>query len=87
MYQLRVQMTGFRKFERTGIQLLVNTGETTVVNTTGASIGNAFSEGQIKNLPMEAERPGLAFPASGRRIQFASLYARRSNPACLLIRA
>jgi hypothetical protein len=29
------------------------TGETTVVNTTDASIGNAFNENQIKSLPME----------------------------------
>jgi hypothetical protein len=73
VYHLMVQMTGFRKFEQTGIQLLVNTpatinvkleigttsetievtGETTVVNTTDASIGNAFNENQIKALPME----------------------------------
>ncbi len=73
VYRLTVQMTGFRKFEQPGIQLLVNTpatanvkleigttsetievtGETTVVNTTDASIGNAFNENQIKALPME----------------------------------
>jgi hypothetical protein len=72
-YRLSVKMTGFRTFEQTGIQLLVNTpatanvkleigttsetievtGETTVVNTTDASIGNAFNESQIKALPME----------------------------------
>ena len=73
-YALTVQMTGFRKFEQTNLQLLVNspttlnvslevgtTSETIEVsaqaqalNTTDASLGTAFSERQVKELPLEA---------------------------------
>jgi len=72
-YELRVEMSGFRKAERKQVQLLVDTpanvdirldvgattetvevtGEAPVINTTDASVGNAFSEAQVKSLPME----------------------------------
>ena len=72
-YELRVEMSGFRKAERKDISLLVDTpstltmklevgattetvevsGEAPVINTTDASVGNAFSENQVKSLPME----------------------------------
>src|ERR1700676_570139 len=73
VYQLTVEVTGFRKYEQKNIQLLVDTPATTnvkleigattevvevtaqgaVINTTDASIGNAFDERQVKELPME----------------------------------
>jgi Carboxypeptidase regulatory-like domain len=72
-YHLQVEMAGFRKYEQSNIQLLVNTpatnnvslavgattetievtGEATLVNTTDASLGNAFGEQQVKSLPLE----------------------------------
>src|SRR6266478_5780528 len=72
-YTLKVEAQGFRKFEQTHNQLLVNspptvnvkldigaTSETVEVsaqavalNTTDASIGNAFGENQVKQLPLE----------------------------------
>jgi hypothetical protein len=72
-YVLTVEMTGFRKFEQTNLQLLVNSpatsnvkmeigtalqtvevsGQAVTLNTTDASLGNAFDENQIKQLPME----------------------------------
>jgi hypothetical protein len=72
-YQLSVEMTGFRKSEQKGIQLLVDTastvnvklavgtptevvevmGEGAVINSTDASLGNAFNEIQVKSLPLE----------------------------------
>src|SRR6267154_1606134 len=72
-YTLRVEAAGFRKFEQTHLQLLVNspatvdvkldieaTSETVEVsaqavalNTTDASIGSAFGENQVKQLPLE----------------------------------
>jgi len=73
-YVLSVEMSGFRKFEQTNLQLLVNSPATTNVtleigsstqtvevsiqaqalNTTDASLGNAFDETQVKELPLEA---------------------------------
>ncbi len=73
IYDLTVEMTGFRKYEQKGIQLLVDTpstanvklevgaitevievtGEGAAINTTDASLGNAFNEVQVKELPME----------------------------------
>ena len=72
-YMLSVEMTGFRRQEQKGIQLLVSTpatlnvtldvgtisetievsGEATLVNTTDATLGNAFDQQQVKNLPLE----------------------------------
>ena len=73
MYQLVVEITGFRRAEQKQLQLLVDTpatinikldvgtatetievsGEAPVINTTDASVGNAFNETQVKSLPME----------------------------------
>jgi hypothetical protein len=73
-YSLTVEMSGFRKFALTNLELLVNTPTTTNVrmeigaaaqtvevsaqaeslNTTDASLGVAFSERQVKDLPLEA---------------------------------
>jgi hypothetical protein len=73
-YRLTVTANGFRNYEQTGIQLLVNTpatvnatlevgGATQVVsvtaeapalNTTDATLGNAITENQVKQLPLEA---------------------------------
>src|SRR5947209_6814383 len=73
-YKLTVDATGFRKFEQTRLQLLVNSPatanikleigtalqtievveQTEQLNTTDASLGNAFSERQVKALPLEA---------------------------------
>jgi hypothetical protein len=72
-YVLHVEASGFRKFEQTNLQLLVNTpttsnvkleigtalqtievsAQTTTLNTTDASLGIAFDENQVKQLPME----------------------------------
>src|SRR4029077_1654587 len=74
VYVLDVEAGGFRKFEQTNLQLLVNTPTTSNVkmeigtalqtvevsaqaatlNTTDASLGVAFSETQVKELPLEA---------------------------------
>ncbi len=73
-YVLDIEMPGFRKFEQTNLQLLVNSPTTTnvtmdlgsstqtvevteqaqVLNTTDASLGNAFNGTQVKELPLEA---------------------------------
>jgi hypothetical protein len=73
-YVLDVEASGFRKYEQTNLQLLVNTPTTSnvkmeigtalqtvevsaqaaVLNTTDASLGVAFSEKQVKELPLEA---------------------------------
>ena len=73
-YQLSVEMSGFRKYEQSGVSLLVDTpttvnakltigaatelvevtGAAEAINTTDASIGNAFNEVQVKELPLEA---------------------------------
>ena len=72
-YQLRVEMAGFRKYDQTGIALLVDTpatlnaklsvgaateivevtGQAATINTTDASLGNAFDQRQVTELPME----------------------------------
>jgi Carboxypeptidase regulatory-like domain len=73
-YVMDVEATGFRKFEQTNLQLLVNTPATSNVkmeigtalqtvevsaqaatlNTSDASLGVAFTETQVKELPLEA---------------------------------
>ena len=88
-YVLTVQVSGFRKFEQRGLQLLVNnpatvnvtleigtatqtvevTGQAQVLNTTDASLGIAFGENQVKELPLEGRnvpdllslQPGVAY--------------------------
>jgi len=72
-YEFSIEMAGFSKYERHGVQLLVNTpltlnvtlevGSTTetvevsaqaqTINTADASLGNAFNENQVKQLPLE----------------------------------
>lgn len=72
-YALTVERAGFRKFEQTGLQLLVNSPATVnpalevgavaqtievsaqavTLNTTDASLGTAFNENQVKELPLE----------------------------------
>ena len=73
-YILTIEMTGFRRYERKNLQLLVDspstadvtldigsTAETVEVsaqavalNTTDASLGSAFNETQVKQLPIES---------------------------------
>lgn len=73
-YSLQVEASGFRKYERKALQLLVNSpstanvtlevgssaqtvevsAETVTLNTTDASLGTAFSERQVRDLPLEA---------------------------------
>jgi Carboxypeptidase regulatory-like domain len=73
-YVLQVEASGFRRFERKNLQLLVNTPTTVNVmlevgsstqtvevsaaaetlNTTDASLGQAFSTRQVMELPLEA---------------------------------
>jgi hypothetical protein len=88
-YALAVEAPGFRKYEQTNIQLLVNLPATVNVtmdvgsssqtvevsvqaealNTTDASLGNAFNENQVKQLPLEGRnvpdllslQPGVAY--------------------------
>lgn len=72
-YRLTVEAKGFRRYEQTNIQLLVNnpgqanvtlvvgttsevlevTAEGAHVNTADATLGNAFNEHQVTNLPLE----------------------------------
>jgi hypothetical protein len=72
-YSLAVEKAGFKKYERKGIQLLVNTpatvsvtlevgaaaetievtAEAAPINMTDASLGIAFGENQVKQLPLE----------------------------------
>jgi hypothetical protein len=72
-YQVDVEISGFRKYEQPGVQLLVDnpvtinvklnvgaanevvevTAQGAVINTSDASLGNAFDEHQVKDLPME----------------------------------
>ena len=72
-YKLMVEAKGFRRYELTNLQLLVDlpgtanvaldvgtatetvevSAEGAVINTTDASIGNAFNEIQVKTLPIE----------------------------------
>jgi hypothetical protein len=73
-YNLLVEKSGFRRFQRTNIELAVDVPATSnvtleigtasekvevvaegaTVNTTDASLGNAFSETQVKELPLES---------------------------------
>ncbi len=73
-YTLLVEKSGFRPFQQTNVELLVNvpvtsnvsleigttsekvevSAEAASVNTTDASLGNAFSETQVKELPLES---------------------------------
>lgn len=73
-YNLTVAKAGFRQFQQTGLELLVNvpatsnvtldvgaasekievSAEAETVNTTDASLGNAFGEIQVKQLPLES---------------------------------
>jgi hypothetical protein len=77
-YTLTAEKEGFKKYEQTHLQLLVNiassvtvklqvgsvnsqievsaAGET--INTTDASLGNAFDENQVKQLPLESRNVG-----------------------------
>ena len=72
-YQLTVEASGFRKYERKNMDLLVGTpananvtlevgsaaqtvevsAQSERLNTNDASLGNAFDENQVKQLPME----------------------------------
>ena len=88
-YSLSVEKQGFARYEKTGLQLLVNvpstvnvslqvgavetridvSGQAPVVNTTDASLGIAFGENQVKELPLEGRnvpdlltlQPGVAY--------------------------
>ena len=88
-YEVVVEATGFSKYERHNLQLLVNSpatlnitveigtasetvevsGDTQRINTVDASIGIAFGENQVKQLPLEGRnvpdllslQPGVAF--------------------------
>lgn len=73
-YTLTVEKAGFRRFQQTSLELLVNvavtsnvkmevgsasekvevSAESETVNTADASLGNAFSEVQVKQLPLES---------------------------------
>ena len=72
-YSISIEAPGFRKFEHSGLQLLVNapatenailqvgastetvevSAQAATLNTTDASLGIAFGENQVKELPME----------------------------------
>src|SRR5262249_23600732 len=72
-YELIIEKEGFRKYQQSNLQLLVNSpatvnptleigstvqtvevsAEQQTLNTTDASLGVAFSERQVKELPME----------------------------------
>jgi hypothetical protein len=88
-YRLLVEAEGFRSYEQSSIQLLVNnpatinvtlqvgqrtetvsvTAEAPLLNTTDASLGVAFNENQVKQLPFESRnvvdllslQPGVAY--------------------------
>jgi Carboxypeptidase regulatory-like domain len=85
-YSLSVEMTGFRKYHQSNLQLLVDSpasvnmtlevGSTTetievtaqaeTLNTSNASLGIAFNETQVKQLPMEGRNvPDLLSLQSG----------------------
>ena len=73
-YSLIVEKDGFRRYEQTSVQLLVNvptslnltlqvgsvatqvevSAQTETINTSDASIGIAFNENQVKQLPLES---------------------------------
>lgn len=72
-YSLTIEKEGFSRYQKTGLQLLVNvattinatlqvgavntqievSGEAPVINTTDATLGIAFGENQVKELPLE----------------------------------
>ncbi len=72
-YSITVELTGFRKFERSNIDLLISqpltinavleigttaqsveiSAQSLTLNTTDASLGIAFNENQVKELPLE----------------------------------
>ena len=88
-YSLTVNAEGFARFERTGLQLLVNTPATAnaqlqlgqasqivtvsedapALNMVDASIGDTFSEAQVRQIPIEGRnvpdllslQPGVAY--------------------------
>jgi hypothetical protein len=88
-YVLTVEKAGFKKYEQTNLQLLVNvpngvnvvlqvgasttqievSGEAPVINTEDATMGIAFGENQVKELPLEGRnvpdlltlQPGVAY--------------------------
>lgn len=88
-YVLTVERDGFKKYEQSNLQLLVNVPTTVnvvlqvgsisvrvevsalteTINTTDASLGNAFGENQVKQLPLEGRnvpdllslQPGVAY--------------------------
>ena len=88
-YVLTVEKSGFRKYQQTHLQLLVNvptsvnvllavgalttqievSGEAPVINTEDATMGIAFGENQVKELPLEGRnvpdlltlQPGVAY--------------------------
>jgi len=88
-YVLTVEKAGFKKYQQTNLQLLVNvptsvtallqvgaltteiqvSGEAPVINTEDASMGIAFGENQVKELPLEGRnvpdlltlQPGVAY--------------------------
>ena len=88
-YALSVEAPGFRKYEQTKLQLLVNlpttmnvslevgsatqtvevSAQAATLNTTDASLGIAFGENQVKELPLEGRnvpdlltlQPGVAY--------------------------
>jgi hypothetical protein len=88
-YVLTVEKSGFKKYEQTNLQLLVNvptsvnivlqvgaittqievSGEAPAINTEDASMGIAFGENQVKELPLEGRnvpdlltlQPGVAY--------------------------
>ena len=77
-YDLTVESKGFRKFNQTDIELLVNnpatvnvllqvgtstetvevSAQSETINTTDASLGVAFGENQVKQLPLESRNVG-----------------------------
>jgi hypothetical protein len=88
-YVLTVEKPGFKKYEQTNLQLLVNvptsanvvlevgasstqievSGQAPVINTEDATMGIAFNENQVKELPLEGRnvpdlltlQPGVAY--------------------------
>lgn len=97
-YTLSVEKPGFSKYEKNGLQLLVNlpatlnitlqigtantrievSAEESVVNTTDATLGIAFGENQVRELPLEGRnvpdlltlQPGVAY--TGNRADTSS---------------
>jgi hypothetical protein len=97
-YVLTVEKAGFKKYEQTNLQLLVNvptsvnvvlqvgasttqievSGEAPVINTEDATMGIAFGENQVRELPLEGRnvpdlltlQPGVAY--TGNRADTSS---------------